>query len=111
MIKYYVNKDKRQVIGVIDGTQYDVLKKINKMVDNEKFAYYYNEKCLMPNSFKAVVTCSPDDEFDVEVGKHIAKKRIMERYYNSFDKRMEFFIKDISNMMKNSLKYQKHIDK
>lgn len=106
MIRYYVNNEKRQVIGVLDGTRYDVLKKINKLIDNENFGCYYNVKCLMPDSFKVVVTCDPSDKFDIDIGKKIAKKRIMDRYYKSFDKRMNFFIKDIKNMWSKYLNYK-----
>ena len=107
MIKYYTNEEKKQIVAVLNGTRFDVIKKINKIVDSGNFAYYYNEKCLMPHSFRVVVTCDPADEFDVETGKKIAKKRIMERYYRSFDKRVEYFMKDINSMCSKFSKYNK----
>lgn len=110
MIKYFVNEEKKQVIGTLENTKYDVVNKINKMLDGSPFCYC-NDKCLMPDSFKSVVTCDPADEFDIEIGKQIAKKRIMDRYYNSFDKRVEFFIKDADNMSSEFAKYKKPLDK
>ena len=97
MIKYFINEDKRQVIGLLEGTEFDALNKINKMLDGSPFSYW-NRKCLMPDSFKAVVTCDPSDEFDVDTGKKIVKERIMNRYYRSFDKRIATFIADTNNM-------------
>ena len=97
MIKYYVNDKQRQVIGILDGTRYDAVNKIDKLLDGSPFCYV-NEKCLMPDSFKAVVTCDPADEFDVDTGKKIAKERIMDRYYSSFDKRIEVFITDVNDL-------------
>lgn len=97
MIKYFVNEEKRQVIGLLDDTRYDALNKIDKMLDGTPFSYW-NKKCIMPNSFKVVVTCDPSDEFDVEIGKKIAKKRIMDHYYNSFDKRIDVFVTDVNDL-------------
>ena len=97
MIKYYINEDKRQVIGVLENTKYDALNKIDKILDGTPFSYW-NNKCKMPESFKAVVTCDPSDEFDVDTGKKLAKERIMDRYYNSFDKRIDIFVTDVNDL-------------
>lgn len=105
MIKYIIDEDNGRVIAILEKTRDDVVNKIDKMLAGTNF-HYMNEKCLMPSSFKAVVTCDPNDDFDVEVGKQIAKKRIMERYYNSFDKRVEFFVKDANNICSEFLRYQ-----
>lgn len=97
MIKYYVNEDKRQVIGVLNGTKYDAINKIDKMLDGTPFCYI-NDKCVMPDSFRAVVTCDSEDEFIVKIGKDKAKERIMDRYYSSFDKRINIFLSDLNDM-------------
>ena len=91
MIKYFVNEEKRQVIGLLEGTQWDAINKINKMMLDTDFCFCMGEKYMMPSYFKTVVTCDPADEFDVEVGKQIAKKRILERYYTALDKRVDKF--------------------
>ena len=91
MIKYFVNEEKRQVIGLLDGTRFDAVNKINKMMLDTEFCVCMGEKYMMPSDFRAVVTCDPDDKFDVEVGKQIAKKRILERYYAALDKRVDKF--------------------
>ena len=91
MIKYFVNEEKRQVIGLLDGTRWDAYNKISKMILETDFCVAPNEKYMMPNEFRTVVTCDPRDEFSVEVGMKIAKKRIMERYYAALDKRIGKF--------------------
>ena len=88
MIKYFVNEDKRQVIGVLDGTEFDAINKINKMMADTNFCFCMNEKYMMPSSFRAVVQCDERDEFDPEIGKRIAKERILDRYYPALDKRV-----------------------
>ena len=91
MIKYYVNEEKRQVIGVLSDCQLDAIHKINKMIADTNFCFCVNEKYMMPSEFRAVVQCDERDEFNPEVGKKIAKKRILERYYASLDKRVNKF--------------------
>ena len=98
MIKYYVNEDKRQVIGVLDNTRYDAVNKMGKMLRDTNFAFCPREKYMMPSCFKAVVTCDPADEFNIQAGKDKAKERIMTRYYNSFDKRMDYFLADLNDL-------------
>lgn len=88
MIKYFVNEEKRQVIGVLDGTEWDAINKINKMMLDTGFCFCANEKFMMPSEFRAVVQCDERDEFSVEEGMKIAKERIMKRYYASLDKRV-----------------------
>ena len=90
-IKYFVNKDKRQVIAILENTKWDAFNKINKMVVDTEFCVVPNNKYLMPNQFKVTVTCDPRDEFDVETGKKIAKKRVLKNYYASLDKRVSKF--------------------
>ena len=91
MIKYFVNKDKRQVIGLLEGTEWDAINKINKMIVDTDFCFAPSEKYMMPSEFRAVIQCDERDEFSVEKGKKIAKKRILERYYASLDKRVNKF--------------------
>jgi hypothetical protein len=90
-IKYFVNEEKRQVIGLLEGTEWDAINKINKMMLDTGFCFCANEKFMMPSEFRAVVQCDPRDEFIVEEGMKIAKKRIMERYYAALDKRVNKF--------------------
>lgn len=87
-IKYFVNEEKRQVIGVLENTRYDAINKIEKMMGDTEFCFCGGEKYLMPDSYRAVVQCDERDEFDPEVGKRIAKERILDRYYPALDKRV-----------------------
>lgn len=90
-IKYYVNEDKRQVIGLLEGTQWDAYNKICKMVRDTDFCVAPNKKYMMPTEFRTVVQCDPTDEFSVEEGMKIAKKRILDRYYPCLHKRVDKF--------------------
>lgn len=90
-IKYFVNEDKRQVIGLLENTQYDAYNRICKMMRDTDFCVAPNQKYMMPAEFRAVVQCDPADEFSVEEGKKIAKQRILDRYYPSLHKRVDKF--------------------
>lgn len=90
-IKYYVNEDKRQVIGLLENTRWDAYNKICKMLRDTDFCLAPNNKYMMPAEFRAVVQCDPEDEFSVEEGKRIAKKRILDRYYPALHKRVGKF--------------------
>ena len=87
MIKYIIAEDRRTVVATLSNTQDDVIKKIRKMLDGTKFSVAL-DAFKMPKSFRVEVKCDPRDDFDPEVGMAIAKKRLMERYYRSFDKRI-----------------------
>ena len=91
MIKYFVNEKKRQVIGLLDNTQWDAYNKICKMVRDTDFCVVPSEKYMLPSEFRVVVQCDEKDEFDPNVGKEIAKKRILDRYYSAVDKRVNKF--------------------
>lgn len=91
MIKYFINEEKRQVIGLLEDTRWDAVRKINKMIRDTDFCFCPNEKYMMPDEYRAVVQCDPRDEFSVEEGKKKAKERIMKRYYPALDKRVSKF--------------------
>lgn len=90
-IKYFVNEEKRQVIGLLEDTTWDAYNKISKIVRDTEFCVVPNKKYMMPHSFRAIVKCDPSDDFNVEEGMRIAKKRILDRYYAALDKRVNKF--------------------
>ena len=92
MIKYFVNEEKRQVIAVLENTAWDAYNKIEKMITDTEFCLVPTNKYRMPSQFKVTVTCDPRDEFNVEIGKEIAKKRILKNYSASLDKRVNKFL-------------------
>ena len=94
-IKYFVNEEKRQVIGVLSNCQWDAIRKIDKMIADTEFCFCPSDKYMMPKEFRAVVQCDERDEFDPEVGKRIAKERILDRYYPALDKRVNKWLEAV----------------
>jgi hypothetical protein len=91
MIKYFINEEKRQVIGLLENTQWDAYNKICKMVKDTDFCVVPHEKYMMPSEFRTVVQCDDRDEFVPKIGMEKAKKRILDRYYPALDKRINNF--------------------
>lgn len=90
-IKYFISEKNKQVIGLLEGTQWDAYNKICKMVRDTDFCVVPKEKYMMPSEYRVVVQCDERDEFVPEIGMKIAKKRILDRYYVALDKRVNKF--------------------
>ena len=103
MIKYVILEDKKTVIGILENTRFDGINKINKImgVDAGTSSFYISHpKYMMPNMFKATVVCDPRDEWNVEEGKKLAKKKVLKNYYKSLDKRIDMFQNDLKKLNK-----------
>ena len=91
MVRYFVNEEERKVVAVLENTRWDAYNKICKMVRDTDFCIVPKQKYMMHNTYRAVVTCNEQDEFDVEIGKNMAKARVLEHYYTALDKRLDEF--------------------
>ena len=102
-VKYYTNPEKKQIVAVLSGTKYDAVNRITKMMNCENSEFIMSPslytKYLMPGQYKVVVTCDERDTYDEEVGKKIAKKKLLRNYYKSVDKRIDAFKKDVANFI------------
>ena len=96
-VKYHVIPEKRMVVATLNNTSMDAINKIAKMTD-EFGCYAYQEKFSMPHNFRAVAVCHPMDTFDVEKGKQIAKKKLMDKYYKNFDSKIAMFRKTVERL-------------
>jgi hypothetical protein len=98
MVKYFVNEEERKVVAVLQDTQWDAYNKICKMMRNTDFCVVPRNKYMMNPTYRAIVTCDEKDEFNVEVGKQIAKERVLEHYYEALDKRLNHFKDSLLNL-------------
>lgn len=87
MIKYTVDKEKGIVTAEIDGCENDVLRLLEKACKTKFIGI--NQKAeiekaaQISGSFKGVAKCHPDDLFDEELGKNIAKSRMLNKYHEA----------------------------
>jgi hypothetical protein len=103
MIKYIVNKEKRTVVAIIKLTDeyeeslptfrnshyiFDNLWSALKDITHNKADFWGREyhtksgKMYFPKYMSAKAKCSPDDEWDEEFGKELARKRLVEKIHN-----------------------------
>lgn len=93
MIHYIEVPEKKMIIAELRDTGWDAMNKISKLFDNSK-VYIGPESFsdyMMPNKFTTSVTLQDGDEYNLEVGKNEAKKKLMSHYYASLDKRVNRF--------------------
>lgn len=90
MIRYYVNEKKRTVSAVLGG--------VGENVKGDALKYYfkgsgyfikpfpYIQSFYINDKYVGVAKCHPDDAFDVETGKEIAKAKCLSKYYRDRDR-------------------------
>lgn len=91
-IRYYSIPHQKKTVAILENTAMDCVNKINKKVNN---FCWCTDKYVMPNRFRVTVTCSAEDVYDEEVGRKMAKEKLLKRYYKHLDKRYNMFIKDL----------------
>lgn len=88
MIKYIVDEDKRVVTASIDGCENDVLNtvcrrfnvKISERNGDRQTSQFIKVAQMKPE-YHAVAKCHPDDAFDAETGKALARQRLLNKYH------------------------------
>lgn len=101
MIKYKVIDDKGMVKAFLYDTEMDVYNKIVKEWDKVEGIFKLN---LLRKSYSAQAKVNPEyDEFDTEIGKRIAKDRLLVKYYtdriSSTIEIVEFYEKYVELLM------------
>lgn len=91
-IKYSVMEDQQKVMAILDNVRFDACKQIEKQLRNSNIKFECTAEYLMPKTFKAVVKVQAPDVFDIEVGKKLAKKKVLDHYYRSLHKRVNKFV-------------------
>ena len=97
-IKYYTNPEKKMVIAVLKGTELDCINKIEKVMGHTDWEFWASERYMMPNCFRAVAKCAPEDVYNEEAGKALAKERVMRKYHKHFDLRWNKFKKQFAEI-------------
>ena len=102
MIDYIINKEKRTIVAMIkfiteDGEEVPVFKDSGYILDdlwsvlkhfNSNNSYWSKiyrakaKKMYFPKYMTAKAKCSPDDEWNEEYGKQLARQRLTEKIYN-----------------------------
>lgn len=98
MIQYIVNKEKRTVVAMIKFNEdnrtfknswsifnrlYEVLDYLYDRDTEFSKSYYKKEnKMFFPTYVSAKAKCNPEDEWDEEYGKQLARQRLVDKIHN-----------------------------
>lgn len=83
IIRYFVNKEKRTVACVMYQAESDANNGIRKyLASNGDFDYGWDmfSKMQLPSAITGIAKCSPDDEWNEEFGKQLARERCYNKY-------------------------------
>lgn len=101
-IRYMVDETKGIVMATLNNCKYNAIDTANnwtgcRRIDRRNVETRINEnkKYLIPNKFIGVAQCSPEDEWNEEVGKQIARDRLLNKYHNSLNKALKKINADI----------------
>ena len=78
-ITYYINKDKRTIVATLRNCEYDVVKKLDRL--NILGTFIDLDKCMLHDKYVGKAICHEDDEWNEEIGKQIAKDKVLFKYY------------------------------
>ena len=105
-------KDSGIVKATIYDCRYDAIDKLNtKFIAPSTSDVVITQMCnidnsyLMRYSYSAIARCMPGDEYDFEVGKRIAIKKLSEKYNHALDRRFARFAKHMSKSVDAVNKY------
>ena len=99
MLMYAINPSKQQIKAYLEGTVYDALNAINKIMRSMTNKWgYYSDKAIMAKQYSGTVTLREGDEWDEEKGKELAKAKCLKNYRKAFNKRMKMFNDDFGEI-------------
>ena len=93
MIKYFINKENGVVVAKFDDEQTDLMQASRAFRTNVfdiSLSYFIKNLMMNPSIGKAV--CSNEDMFDEEIGKKIARNKLLLQYNNKLEKLYDYIL-------------------
>lgn len=87
-VKYYINEEKRTITAVLtleDAERYEV---VSYVWDTDLFNLVDTTKLRLYHTYVGMATCLPEDTWDVEYGKTIARRKAYGKYLTARSKKM-----------------------
>lgn len=88
-VEYIVNGN--TVVAIIRGCSNDVIDHIETQHDIYTMRNSVVDTLYTPHNLRGVAKCNPEDEFNLEVGKRIAYRRLQVKYWDKFSMRLTKF--------------------
>lgn len=75
-IEYFVDEEKRTVVAKVSGVHRELFQILSKYGTDSKVSW---DRILniYPDTYRAIAKCAPEDKWDEETGKQIAKNRLI----------------------------------
>lgn len=107
-IHYHVNEEKGVVVAVLEGVEYDA---IDLLMRKNKYLSYPSmwprtQPFMLKDKYVGKAKCMEGDVFNIEVGKELAKERLLLKYYKDLYKASVNFVEE---MMTTSGKHMEKI--
>lgn len=94
MIKYTVLPEQKKVIAIVTDCEDDAIRAISKKIP-EGIAFYDDSEYKLRHSYKGIAKCHPDDTFDEETGKRIARNKALLKYKLDYLNKLDYFCFDL----------------
>ena len=90
-IYYEVDEEKGIVIARMTDCQYSAMKVLGKLGLELIKNYNLNlNKVMINKDYSGKAKCHPEDDFDLEIGKRIARNRMLKKYYSARTKALAY---------------------
>lgn len=87
-ITYNIDKENRIITASMDECVFDAYDNLKKIgLDANLLLNFFNlgwTEFTMRRVYKGVAKCHPDDDWDEEKGKELAKARLLRKYYKDY---------------------------
>lgn len=90
-IRYYINEEKRTVVAVMDGVRDEIMDEVWQYAPNKEYYSDFHKKVMLKDLYRGKAICHESDEWDVEVGKKIARNRMLTNFYADRYKALTWF--------------------
>lgn len=99
-VTYIIDEENRTVKAVIRNLKWDALNTIFRLFIKEDVKLRFSLDIILNNTYSATAKCSEKDEFDVEKGKLIARRKAIIKYNKAKVAKMQKVYDKISKIEK-----------
>ena len=114
-LNYIVKPKERKVICIGYGCSLDACEKIKNMLasikgisEDEAEIFSMIDSALMNCEYKGIANCDPEDEFSIEEGKRVARRKMLKNYTNAKVRAMERFLYTLKQCYDSIIKEERY---
>ena len=97
--RFIVKRDEKVVVCILPKTKFLFIDFINLNLPNFITDEIYEKRLELKNYYVGVAKCSPEDEFNEEIGRRVAFAKLKEKLRAAFYRRADYYIQTYDNFM------------